>query len=214
MNDEKLMKLYIDEVLTKGERPKSVYQFAKQHQMDEAEFYGFYSSFDAIERSFFTVLMVKTLEVLHKTKEYKDYEAKDKLLSFYYTFFENLKANRSFVLFLLKESTLPLQNLSKLSDLRTHFLEYIEAIGIDTVNIQQKEVQKIQQKAQKEGAWLQFLSILKFWLNDDSKDFEKTDVFIEKSIDIGFEFFDANRLNKLLDFGKFLFKEGKRSFFE
>jgi len=33
-----------------------------------------------------------------------------------------------------------------------------------------------------EGAWMQFLFILKFWIDNNSKGFEKTDIIIEKSV--------------------------------
>jgi hypothetical protein len=58
-----------------------------------------------------------------------------------------------------------------------------------------------------EAAWVQLLFILKFWLDDTSPDFEKTDVAIEKSIAVAFEVFDNNQLETIFDFGKFLWKE-------
>ena len=58
-----------------------------------------------------------------------------------------------------------------------------------------------------EGAWLQFLFLLNFWANDDSAQFEKTDIAIEKSVNTIFDLFDNTPLNSILDFGKFLWKE-------
>ena len=51
------------------------------------------------------------------------------------------------------------------------------------------------------------LVTLKFWLDDDSADFEKTDLFIEKSIAATFELANTKPLKSVVDFGKFLFKE-------
>ena len=48
---------------------------------------------------------------------------------------------------------------------------------------------------------------MKFWLSDTSKGFEKTDAFIEKSVNVVFEVFDNTRLDTILDLGKFLWKE-------
>ena len=58
-----------------------------------------------------------------------------------------------------------------------------------------------------EGAWIQFLFLLKFWKDDTSPNFEKTDVAIEKSVNTIFDVFDNTPLEKVFDFGKFLYKE-------
>ncbi|MDX1315043.1 MAG: TetR family transcriptional regulator C-terminal domain-containing protein, partial [Eudoraea sp.] len=58
-----------------------------------------------------------------------------------------------------------------------------------------------------EGAWLQTLFLLKFWMEDDSAGFEKTDLAIEKSVNTIFDVFDNTPLERIIDFGKFLFKE-------
>ena len=58
-----------------------------------------------------------------------------------------------------------------------------------------------------EGAWMQLLFLLKYWMDDNSPKFERTDVAIEKSVNVIFDVFDSTPLESLLDFGKFLFKE-------
>ena len=55
------------------------------------------------------------------------------------------------------------------------------------------------------------MATLKFWLDDTSSNFEKTDIFIEKSVDTSFEFLEVKPLKKLVDLGKFLFKEVKNN---
>jgi hypothetical protein len=60
-----------------------------------------------------------------------------------------------------------------------------------------------------EGAWIQFLFILKFWMDDSSKGFEKTDVLIEKSVNTVVDLLDTKPLESLFDLGKFLWKEKK-----
>ena len=58
-----------------------------------------------------------------------------------------------------------------------------------------------------EGAWLQFLFLLKFWMDDSSPGFEKTDLAIEKSVHTIFDVFENTPLERIIDFGKFLYKE-------
>lgn len=59
----------------------------------------------------------------------------------------------------------------------------------------------------KESAWFQLLITLKFWMDDTSASFEKTDIFIEKSINTSFDLMNTTPLKSLVDFGKFLYKE-------
>ncbi|MBX9806916.1 MAG: TetR/AcrR family transcriptional regulator, partial [Flavobacteriaceae bacterium] len=75
------------------------------------------------------------------------------------------------------------------------------------VRTQYEKLQNIQEKAIQESAWIQFLITMKFWLDDESPAFEKTDIFIEKSVKASFELMNITPLDSLIDFGKFLFKE-------
>ena len=95
----------------------------------------------------------------------------------------------------------------QLSSFRTEFKNYVSEIITDDVRIQYEKFQNIQEKAIKESAWIQFLMILKFWLEDESAAFEKTDIFIEKSVKAGFELMNITPIESVIDFGKFLFKE-------
>jgi hypothetical protein len=57
-----------------------------------------------------------------------------------------------------------------------------------------------------DGLWVNFLFVLKFWLNDTSSGFEKTDAAIEKSVNLGMDLMGKGPLDAALDFGKFLFQ--------
>jgi hypothetical protein len=48
---------------------------------------------------------------------------------------------------------------------------------------------------------------MKYWMEDNSSSFEKTDVVIEKSVRAIFDVFETTPLESILDFGKFLWKE-------
>ena len=75
------------------------------------------------------------------------------------------------------------------------------------IDVQQDQLQKIQTRGLKESAWFQLLVTMKFWLDDTSTSFEKTDIFIEKSVRASFDLIYITPLKSIIDFGKFLFKE-------
>lgn len=202
-----IIRFYMDYVLMHDHKPKSVYAFAKDNNFDESKFYEFFSSFEALEQSIFKVFFVNTYNALEKSEDYQNFDPQNKLLSFYFTFFENLTANRSYVVHALKGNKNDMKSLRVLSQLKKSFNNYIEHLGINLIDVQQDQLQKIQTRGLTESAWFQLLVTMKFWLDDTSTSFEKTDIFIEKSVRASFDLINIAPLKSIIDFGKFLFKE-------
>ncbi|WP_138434188.1 TetR family transcriptional regulator C-terminal domain-containing protein [Winogradskyella algicola] len=202
-----LISFYMDYVLTHNQQPKSVYVFAKDNNFEEQQFYQFFSSFDVLEQSIFKIFFDNAITVLEKSDDYASFDARNKLLSFYFTFFEILTANRSYVAYALGEHKNSLKTLRTLAPLKQRFTNYIELLDIKTIDLKQEQLTKLQQRSIKESAWFQLLLTMKFWLDDSSPSFEKTDVFIEKSVRASFDLIDTTPLKSLIDFGKFIYKE-------
>ena len=204
---DKIVSMYMNYVLDNSEKPKSVYHFTKLNNFTETEFYAFFGTIESIEKEIFKAFIEKTVELLHKNKEYEMYDMKSKMLSFYFTFFEILTANRSYVVFILKQHNNQLKKLMQLSGLRNSFKNYLTEIISDEFRTQQERLQNFQEKAFQETSWIQLLLTLKFWLDDSSPSFEKTDIYIEKSVKVTFELMNIAPIDSLIDFGKFIFKE-------
>ena len=207
ISKEDIVSIYMEEVLEKGQKPQSLYHFAKENNFTEAEFYAFFGTLEGLEKEIFRLFFANTIDLLNKNSEYLEYDMKNKMLSFYFTFFEILTANRSYVLQSLKFDRNPLKNLVQLTTLRNSFKEYVSEILTDDYRLEQEKLQKFQEKGIQESAWLQLMLTIKFWVDDESAAFEKTDIFIEKSVNASFELMNVTPLNHLIDLGKFLFKE-------
>ena len=52
-----------------------------------------------LKAAVFETFFENTLQLLSKSEDYQNYDARNKLLSFYFTFFELLTANRSYVVY-------------------------------------------------------------------------------------------------------------------
>ena len=203
----KITKGYIDYVLNYGHAPSNVYTFCKDLKIKEDQFYTEFGSFETIDADIFTSFFNNTIEVLEKTPDYKEFESRDKLLSFYFTFFEVLKANRSYVLAVLENNKDILKSIGILSSMRRKFKHYLHDLELNQTNLKIEKLEELQAKGTAEFFWSQLMVILKFWLNDSSANFEKTDVFIEKSINTSFELMNTAPLNSVIDLAKFLYKE-------
>lgn len=207
ITSEDIISFYMNYVLEHNEQPKSIYTFAKHNNFEESFFYKHFSSFNILEKGVFKAFNDNTLKTLHKSNDYKMYDQRNKLLSYYFTFFENLTANRSYVIYALEKHKTSLKTYTSLSDLKSGFTHYIEELNIDLIDIKQENLDKIQNKGLKETAWLQLLLTIKFWIDDESPSFEKTDIFIEKSVNTSFDVLNIAPLKSLIDFGKFIYKE-------
>jgi len=198
---------YMKHVLENGEKPQSIYLFTKAIGLKEVEFYSYFASFENIDKAIYKVFFTNAKELLDKNKEIRSYRAQDKLLSFYFTFFEVLKANRSYVKISLSIKKNGLKSLASLGELRKSFIAFINEIEIESVDLQEPKLERLKDKGMEEWAWGQLLLTLQFWIDDESPDFEKTDLFIEKSITTSFALMETQAFSKVVDFGKFLFKE-------
>jgi hypothetical protein len=208
ITQEKIIELYMSTLLLDNEIPKTVYAFAHANKFEESEFYKYFSSFDELEKNIFSLFCENTLVLLADNEDYTSYEPINKLLSFYYTFFEMLNANRSFVYLKLAQNKNKLQALKLLSKLRITFLKYVEAeIYVDSIDLKNKTLNSISKKGANETAWAQLLFTIQFWIEDTSPNFEKTDIFIEKSVQASFDLKNIKPLESVLDFAKFLWKE-------
>ena len=207
LSKDKLITMYMDFVLENNKTPESVYNFAKANHFDESQFYRFFGSFEALDSAVYESFFNNTTKTLKKSKEYKNYDAMNQLLSFYFTFFGNLTANRSYVSKSLQAEMTGLSKMKKLKPLRKKFLDFVDELYLGGFNLNNKQLDDIKDRVVNESYWIQMLATLKFWIDDDSADFEKTDLFIEKSIAASFELANTKPLKSVIDFGKFLFKE-------
>lgn len=204
LTKENILEWYMDDVL-EGKTPASPYLFAKNHGFTEPEFYNYFGSLEGIENHFFELIFDRTIETLEQSKPYSGYPAKEKLLSFYFTFFGNLTTNRSFVRQLLNPHKL--ESLRKLKGLHQRFVDYIGVLNFEKIEFKRERLNKLKNHAMEQGAWIQLLSVLKFWYRDESPGFEKTDIFIEKLLNVGFDLINVKPIKSVADLGKFIFKE-------
>lgn len=207
ITEEILIDNYMDYVLNHTSQPQNVHTFAKENGIKEAEFYSFFSSFDVLESHIFKLFFDNTMNLLLEDESYREGNAKHKLLSFYFTFFEILTANRTFVLYCLNKQENKLKTLSKLKGLRKEFTNFITTLEIERLDLKMEKANHFIEKSQAEAAFGQLLLILKFWMHDTSAAFEKTDILIEKSMLAGFEIINIKPIESLIDLGKFLWKE-------
>ena len=212
---ENILELYSNYVLRNNRKPLNVFTFCDDHEISESDFYFYYANFDQLEADYLKYFLEQTLLLIAAEESYIMESPKNKLLSFYFTFFEQLTLNRTLVIYLIGQEKNNLQNFRKLWALKAEFLKFIKSLGLaepmmGSSSESKMKLERIKNKGIEEFYWGQFLATLKFWLDDTSSNFEKTDIFIEKSVDTGMDLLDIKPFKKLVDLGKFLFNEKVR----
>jgi len=206
---EQIRKGYIDYVLTNDEQPKSVYTFVKKLKITEADFYAFYASFESIEKNIWFELTVQTIDEIKKQELWLQYSSREKMLSFFYSYVELLKSQRSFVIYSLKKHAKKLSTPAVLSGAKPIFENFAEQVINEGLESGELADRKFFAKRYKDALWLQYAFILNFWMDDDSNAFEKTDEAIEKGIQVTFDLFQRSPIDNLFEYGKFLSQNGK-----
>lgn len=205
--EDEIITLYMEHVLEHEQHPTSIYKFCKSYKMKEDEFYALFGSFELLQQRIWERFYEVTMDLVEKDKNFVKMDNKDKMLTFFFTFFEMLTANRSYVLYELSPIKGMLKNAKQLNSLRKRTKDFAAELIENANDEKQLRITKQPVGLFSEGAWVQLLLLMQFWMNDSSKGFEKTDAAIEKSVKTVFALFDSNTLDTVIDLGKFLWKE-------
>ena len=203
----KLKEAYIKYVLSEDTLPKSIYAFAEKVGVSEADFYGNFSTLNSLERAIWADWFAEVRTALSADDNFSSFTFREKILSVYYTWFEKLLQNRSFALYQFEHAKRELDPsfLKKLKDVFQEYMNELVNGAIDSGEIKRNKLSEQYASA----FWVQFLFVSKFWLNDESEDFQKTDAAIEKSVNLAFDFIGTGPLDRLVDFAKFLYQNQK-----
>lgn len=204
------MDFYMDAVVKYQGKPSDVDSWGTEYNFDPEVFHDFFESFAELDKTIFKTLIDISIATLIETPDFSAFSKKDKLLSLYYTLFENFTLNREFIVLTIKGYGLSLNAISVFSELKESFMAFVDSLELETLSLNDT-MESIQKKSIKEGFWVQFLLTVKFWMADDSDQCKKTDIFIEKSVNTGLDLLNTRSLNNIIDLGKFLYSEKVKS---
>lgn len=207
ISKNELFTFYMDFVIEFKMRPTDIEEFCSQKSITEDDFFNHFSSFKKIEKAIFKELFKNSVEVLNESEEFLSFDGKNKLLSLYFTFFENLNLNREYVTVVLSGCQNQLNSYKSFSGLKKLFIAFVNNLQLTESFLPIDGLGKLQNNFVNHSLWIQMLITIKFWLEDTSESCEKTDIFIEKSINTSFELLENKFLKNAFDLGKFVYKE-------
>lgn len=206
---KEIRKQYVQYILENGAAPGSFFLFARSLKMKEDELYAFYNSFEAIEKDIWRSFFADTRKAIEAEEVYADYSAREKLLAFYYTLIEELKKNRSYILWQMSRAKRPEATPRYLKSFKAEFLGWANALVVEGKDTDEIANRPFVSERYGEALWVQVMFILNFWRSDDSTGFEKTDAVIEKSVNVAFDLMGRGAVDSILDLAKFLYQSGR-----
>jgi hypothetical protein len=197
---------YIRYILTHGQKPPSVFKFCTELGIPEDKFYDQFGSFEGLEKHIWKGFIHTTIQRLKADESFTTFSAREQILAFYYTLFEELKLNRSFIL-------VQLENHKKLEiipgflkDFKTSYETFVESILEAGKNDGEVAKRPYLDKRYPQIFWFHMAFLLIFWKDDESAGFEKTDAAIEKSVNLAFDLIGKGAVDSMFDFAKFLYQ--------
>lgn len=204
--DSRIIQAYKDYLLNHGYQPASVYKFAAELGISEDEFYKHFGSFDGIENSIWKEFINNTIQALEQDEAFSSFSSRDKILTFYFALFEELKKSRSFVLLQLKNHRKLEFTPTFLKEFRATYEKFISGILEEGKASGEVAKRPFFDKRYAGVFWFHLGFLLLFWRDDNSAGFEKTDAAIEKSVNLAFDLIGKGAFDSVVDFAKFLYQ--------
>lgn len=185
--EARIIDLYKQLVVEDKIKKMTVFSFCKALDISEADFYKHFSSLDAIGRKIWTAYADEVISALKQSETYQSYSAREKILAYFFTFFENAVKDRTFIGKTYLNFSL-LRGYQR--KFRTHMAEVIQE-GVIADEIQSRHLENLYLDV----LWGIHWGMIQFWLNDESEGFEDTEKAIETYLRIPLELMGQNVLD-------------------
>lgn len=201
--EAKIRNAYFEFLREEGTRPKSLAAFLKPLKLTERQFYQHFASLEAIEENLWSGLIIDVVASIQSGKEYAQFSAEQRLLSFGFGFLEKAQDYRSVMQSIFKKVG-PFHFSSSLDLFGKEFKKFAQTV-ID-YGIQKGEIAERSKLTSlyKEGLYFMFRGLLDFHLEDKSPRFERSDAYWEKSVRLAFDLMKTQAIDSAFDLAKFL----------
>ena len=193
-----------------GHAPANVFQLCEHLGIAETEFYHHFGSLENVEESVLLIRWQDVAEKFAQDDQFATFGITEKMLTLHFAFIESLRDIRSYLLWKLKDWKNPMDQIKGLMSLRQAFQDTVSPMLSAASSLGEIPDRKVISKLNVEALGMNLAFVIHFWLKDDSADFERTDACIEKSVQLTMDFVGRNAVDKLFDFGKFLFQGFQR----
>lgn len=206
---EKFLVGFRDHVARHGRPPHSVMEICEPLGVAERDFYGEFGSLEALESSFWEDLFTKTLAAAEAGAEWEGFGARQRMLALLFAFLERSLDARTVLLFRFRDLS-PLSNPDWLCGMERRFKEWASELVRQAV-----ESGEIAERGRLGGLYpsalyLLMRSVIDFNVKDTSARYERSDAFVEKSVNLAFDLMRTQAIDSAFDLLRFLAPWGRQ----
>ncbi len=194
---------YMATLQQEGHGPVSVHRFCEDLGIGEKDFYMAFPNLDAVEKHFWKAWIESIVTAVSAGKEWRSFSAKERHLAFLFAFSGEALEQRSLLEQRFGKITL-LCNPSSLDGLKSSLKDFAGDLiqyGMEKGEIAHRGALG---NFYPEVLYIHWRSVLEYFLKDESQGFERTDAFIEKTVEFAFDLLRTQAIDSAADLVRFL----------
>ena len=206
---QSILDTYIAQLQKTGKTHISVHSLCLDLKIGEKEFYGEFPSLSAVEKHFWKEWIDRIIDALSSGKEWGAFSAKEQYLAFLFAFAGEALEHRSLLEQRFANLTL-LCSPDTLDGLKGSFKDFASGIiarGMESGKIAHRGPLG---NVYPEVLYIHWRSVLEYFLKDESTRFERTDAFIEKTVELAFDLLRTQAVDSAADLIRFLLPQFTR----
>jgi AcrR family transcriptional regulator len=205
---EKILIGFRDHVVRHGRPPSTVGEICEPIGVAEREFYGEFGSLEALESVFWEELFTKTLSAAKAGAEWEGFGARQRMLAFLFAFLEKSLDVRSVMLFRFRNLS-PLSNPDWLCGMERRFKEWASELVSHAIDSGEIAGRGRLGGLYPSALYLLLRSLIDFNVKDTSVRYERSDAFVEKSVNLAFDLMRTQAIDSAFDLLRFIAPWGR-----
>jgi len=193
--ESKIIEAY-REMLIAGETEINTYTISRKAEITEKEFFEHFTSAEDVGRKVWTNIGDSVIEALSGSELYNSYPPRQKILSYYFTFFEIALNERTFI-----ERTAESSKYTRAY--KDSFKTFIGDIVQEGIAMEDIKERLSLSNYYPEVLWDLHMKLIRFWMNDQSDKFVETEKAVEMFSRVPLELMGPNLLDSVFDTLKF-----------
>lgn len=202
----KILKEAVDLIIKKGFKNASMREIAKNAGVSNPTIYNYFPSKEKIIYAYIEQKHKETKKVLQNIPDFDTFTLREQLQTLIETQLEIFLEDREFVIevfdLAFHSTSIKLEELYSINELFVEMVSEMLDIAIEAKEINEPPFKDYLPKL----FWDYYISVVAYWVKDDSKMFENTTQYVDHSLGVLEALLESNILNKASDLGMFLFK--------
>ncbi|MFY8215934.1 MAG: hypothetical protein ACOVMP_04960 [Chthoniobacterales bacterium] len=200
---ERIIEHYSHHLREHGHPPQSVFRFCKDLEITESEFFRTFGSLEAVESALWQKMIERVIESVSNGAEWESFGSRQRTLAFLFAFLESSLELRSLLL-VRKEVFRPFcrsHAIAGFAAAHKRFMTDVIDKGRETGEVAERGVLT---GFYPEVFLTHLLAVIEFHLADTSAGFERTDAFVEKTVNLAFDVIRTQAVDSAFDLVRFL----------